>query len=86
MVVCLVRGVSAPGGGCLVWGGAWSGGAWSGGVAWSGGCLLLRGCAWSGGVLASQHALRQIPPPLWTESQTPVKTLPWPNFVAASNN
>ena len=22
-------------------------------------------------------------PPLWTESQTPVKTLPWPNFVAA---
>ena len=20
--------------------------------------------------------------PLWTESQTPVKTLPWPNFVA----
>ena len=24
-------------------------------------------------------------PPLWTESQTPVKTLPWPNFVAAGN-
>ena len=23
------------------------------------------------------------PPPPWTESQTPVKTLPWPNFVAA---
>ena len=23
------------------------------------------------------------PPPLWTESQAPVKTLPWPNFVAA---
>ena len=22
-------------------------------------------------------------PPLWAESQTPVKTLPWPNFVAA---
>ena len=24
--------------------------------------------------------------PLRTESQTPVKTLPWPNFVAAGNN
>ena len=23
--------------------------------------------------------------PPWTESQTPVKTLPWPNFVAAGN-
>ena len=37
----------------------------------------------SGGVV-SQHALRQTPP--LTESQTPVKTLPWPNFVAAGNN
>ena len=33
----------------------------------------------------SQHALRQTPP-LLTESQTPVKTLPWPNFVAAGKN
>ena len=41
----------------------------------SGGCLLLGG-------VVSQHALRQTSP-LWTESQTPVKTLPWPNFVAA---
>ena len=32
----------------------------------------------------SQHALRQTPPAL-TESQTSVKTLPWPNFVAAGN-
>ena len=24
--------------------------------------------------------------PPWTESQTPVKTLPWPNFVAAGKN
>ena len=63
---------------CLVGGAS----AWSGGVsAWSG------GSAWSGrGGLASQHALRQTPPPLWTESQTPVKTLPWPNFVAAGKN
>ena len=29
---------------------------------------------------------RPTPPPLWTESQTPVKTLPWPNFVAAGKN
>ena len=36
------------------------------------------------GVCVSQHALRQTPP-LLTESQTPVKTLPWPNFVAAGN-
>ena len=55
------------------------------GVLGPGGCLLREGwCAWSGGGLASQHALRQTPP-LWTESQTPVKTLPWPNFVAAGN-
>ena len=26
------------------------------------------------------------PTPLSTESQTPVKTLPWPNFVAAGKN
>ena len=55
-----------------------------------GGCLLPGGvppsrgrrCLLPGGV--SQHALRQTPP-LLTESQTPVKTLPWPNFVAAGN-
>ena len=33
----------------------------------------------------SQHTLRQTPP-LWTESQTPVKTLPCPNFVAGGKN
>ena len=54
-----------------------------GGVPGPGGWYLLPGgCACAGG---SQHALRQTPP-LWTESQTPVKTLPWPNFVAAGNN
>ena len=46
-----------------------------------GGCLV-PGAGLGGEV--SQHALRQTPP-LWTESQTPVKTLPWPNFVAAGN-
>ena len=86
----LPGGVSAPGGWC-----AWSGGG-GGGVPGPGGvCLVLgRGgvpgpgggvCSPEGG-LASQHALRQTPSPLWTESQTPVKTLPWPNFVAAGKN
>ena len=51
--------------------------------------LLPRGWVWSGGVpgrgsgprgVVSQHALRQNPP---VDRQTPVKTLPWPNFVAA---
>ena len=56
-----------------------------------GGCLLQGGvcsrgvCCWGGGCVAFQHALRQTPP-LLTESQTPVKTLSWPNFVAAGNN
>ena len=44
-------------------------------------CSEEEGSAHSG---VSQHALRQTPPP-WTESQTPVKTLPRPNFVAAGN-
>ena len=52
-----------------------------GDMVWGG---LDRGGLCSEGVV-SQHALRQTPP-LWTESQTPVKTLPWPNFVAAGNN
>ena len=43
----------------------------------------------SGGMVSgrggiSQHALRQTPlPPV--DRQTPVKILPWPNFVAAGN-
>ena len=42
-----------------------------------------RGVSAPGGV--SQDALWQTPPRC-TESQTPVKTLPWPNFVAAGKN
>ena len=87
------RGVSALGGICL-------GGVCSGGLSAPGGCLLQGGCLLRGvsapegcllpwgvcsrGMVVFQHALRQTPP-LWTESQTPVKTLPWPNFVAAGN-
>ena len=66
-----------PGGGCMLPGGVSSGGGvYSRGVSAPVGPAL--------GVVVSQHALRQTP--LWTESQTPVKTLPWPNFVAAGSN
>ena len=83
------RGVSDPGGVCSR--GVSARG--EGGLLQGGGCLLqgclLWGvvCSWGvsawGGVVVSQYALRQTSPPRWTESQTPVKTLPWPNFVAA---
>ena len=79
-----------PGGGLLrgppFWGGLLLGGSpWQGGLLgallgggspWQGGCLLL-GVPFLGGAsflgAVSQHALRQTPP-LWTESQTRVKT------------
>ena len=81
--VCLLPGgVSTPGGVCS------RGGLLRGGVCSQGGGLLQGGLLQGGGGLlrggVSQDALRQRPP-LWTESQTPVKTLPWPNFVAAGN-
>ena len=62
-----------------------------GGSAWSGGCHAGQGVsAWSGGCLpglggSGIPACTGADPALWTESQTPVKTLPWPNFVAAGN-
>ena len=65
------QGVSAPGGSAL-------GGVSAPGVSAPGGCLL------PGGVYPSMHWGRHSP--LLTESQMPVKTLPWPNFVAAGNN
>ena len=80
------RGVSAPGGGgcvvCLVWGGgvcSWGRGC---GVPGPGGGVCSRGGG--SGIPACTEA--DTLPPLLTESQTPVKTLPWPNFVAAGNN
>ena len=66
--------VSGPGGG-LVPGGVCSGGSVPGGSA-LGGCLVREG---------GSPCRSTPPPPPWTESQTPVKTLPWPNFVAAGN-
>ena len=107
--VCLVRGVSAPGG-------AWSGGGGvvvsglGGGVCSQGGSaprggwgLLPGGVPGPGGMVVSgpgggvcsgggaaprggsQYALRQTPLPPPLDRQTPVKILPWPNFVAAGN-
>ena len=80
---CLLRGVcsggvSAPGGlirvvsdlgWCLLWGGLLPGGLLWGGLLWGG---LL----W-GGWYTSMHWGR---PPLWTEWQTGVKILPWPQL------
>ena len=76
-------------GGCLLRGHVWSG---VGGV----GCLLqgvvCSGvCAWfrrrgvpgpwgGGGVVVSQHTLRQIHAPPWTEWQTGAKILPCPKL------
>ena len=94
LTVCwhlLPRGWSAWSGGVCLVGGCLpgQGAAWSrevsgpGGVPGPGGLWSCGGGAWSGGV--SQHALRQTPlPPV--DRHTLVKTLPWPNFVAAGKN
>ena len=63
-------GVGLEGGG-LLWG-----------VSCLGGCLLLWVSALGGGIPACTEA---DTPPLLTESQTHVKTLPCPNFVAGGN-
>ena len=67
------------------------------GGTWSRGVYLVRGgvCQVPPGTRPGTPPLLgpdQVPPrdqtrytPPWTESQTPVKTLPWPNFVAAGN-
>ena len=72
--VCLFQGGLPVLGGICSWGGVCSGGR----VPGPGGCVR------SGGV--SQHALRQTPPPPHVDRHTLVKTLHWPNFVAAGNN
>ena len=82
-------GVSAPGG-CLVRGCVSGPGVcvWSGGSLLPGGCLVQEGGwvgAWSGGgVYPSMYWGRHPSPPV--DRQTPVKILPWPNFVAAGKN
>ena len=88
---------ASRGGGCLLqggvcWGGVCSGGSALGGLLWGmsgwgvsalGGRSVLGGCLLWG--YPNMHWGRP-PPPLYTESQTPVKTLPWPNFVVAGKN
>ena len=64
-------GVSLPGG-FPCWGVLPAGGSPCPGVYLLGGVSLL-----------GRLSLPETPP--WAESQTPVKTLPWPNFVAAGN-
>ena len=76
------------------------GSTWSGGVYLVQGDTWSGGCTWSGGVLGPGGGLPGTPPPgpdqvpplgpdqvppLLTESQSGVKILPWPNFVAAGN-
>ena len=87
LTVCwslLPGGMSAPGGCVCSRGGVWSrgeclllGGLFPGECG-RGGLVRGLGCLLPGGI--SQHALRQTPP---VDRQTPVKILPWPNFVAA---
>ena len=66
-----------PGGGCLLQG-----------MSAPGGCVSASWGGWVSGPggYPSVHWGRHPPPHLWTESQTPVKTLPWPNFIAAGKN
>ena len=60
-----------------------------GGVCSRGVCSLGESAPGGGGGLlragVSQHALRQTTPP-WTESQMPVKTLPWPKNIDRGRN
>ena len=81
------EGVPGPGRGCLVRGGGsapggWVG-VWSGGVPGPGRGDLLPFCLVGGGIPACTEA--DTPPPP-VDRHTLVKTLPWPNFVAAGNN
>ena len=67
----------SPWRGCLLLGGSlWRGCLPLGGSPWRG-CLLLGGVSLAGGWYPSMHWGR---PPLWTESHTAVKTLPWPQL------
>ena len=70
---------------CLVRGGRGSPWSRGGGVPGQGGwgfSLVPGGgwCAWSGGVLLGPGGGSPETPPLLTESQTRVKTQPWPQL------
>ena len=72
-------GGSGQGGMCLLLGGSARGGLVWGGVLWE----VCSGRVCSGGVYPSMYWGRHPFPPV--DRQTPVKILPWPNFVAAGN-
>ena len=78
---------SAPGGHLLLGGGVCSWGVLilgGGGVCPGGGSVCSRGwCLLQGGGIPACTEADTLPP--WTESQMPVKTLPWPNFIVAGN-
>ena len=81
-------GVSVPGG-CLLLGGCLlpEGVSAPWGVCWGGwGLSTTGGLLWGVSALGGIPACTEADNPLLTESQTPVKTLPWPNFVVAGNN
>ena len=61
------------------------GGSGLGGSPCQGGCLLWGGLVWGGLSLpGGGFSLLETPP--CGQNQMLVKTLPWPNFVAAGNN
>ena len=54
------------------------------GLAGRGGLVPVACLLWGGGGIPAFTEADTLPPnPCGVESQTPVKTLPWPNFVAA---
>ena len=71
------RGVSAPVG-CLLQGGLLLGGCLLLGCVCSGRCVCSRGVSAPGG--CGIPTCTEANTPLWTESLTPVKTLPWPQL------
>ena len=94
---CLLWGVCS--GECLLWGGVSAlGGVCSRGCLLGGVCswgvsapegVCSQGVPSPRGVSAPDGCIpgcTEADTPMLTESQTPVKTLPWPNFVAAGNN
>ena len=76
-MLCAKGGVPAPRGSVCSWGVSAPG--W--GLLPGGACSQGGVCSWGGGIPACTEA----DPPLWTESQTCVKTLPCPNFVTGGN-
>ena len=79
-----LRWVSCPEGGGLPWGGSGPGCvcSWGGDAipACTEGMSAPRGGVWSWGVCYPSMHWGRHPPPPWTEWQTRVKTLPWPQL------